>query len=152
MCNLTTQWAVPSNGPLNAGSVREINRGVSPSKNMINTPHGDAAEDEVGAAGSGSTGTQGGGGGEGGERSGAERAKSRTHRQPQGGRRGKGKPGHRRHQGPYLQEAPGALSTGGTRGPMYRRHQGPYLQEMLGITFVANKGRPHHSHSHFVLV
>lgn len=25
MCNLTTQWAVPSNGPLNAGSVREIN-------------------------------------------------------------------------------------------------------------------------------
>lgn len=25
MCNLTTQWAVPGNGPLNAGSVREIN-------------------------------------------------------------------------------------------------------------------------------
>lgn len=59
MCNLTTQWAVPSNGPLNAGSVREINSGVSPSKNMINTPPGDAAEDEVGAAGSGSAGTQG---------------------------------------------------------------------------------------------
>lgn len=67
MCNLTTQWAVPSNGPLNAGSVREINSGVSPSKNMINTPPGDAAEDEVGAAGSGSVGTLGevgvGGGG-----------------------------------------------------------------------------------------
>lgn len=59
MCNLTTQWAVPSNGPLNAGSVREINSRVSPSKNMINTPPGDAAEDEVGAAGSGSVGTQG---------------------------------------------------------------------------------------------
>lgn len=82
MCNLTTQWAVPSNGPLNAGSVREINSRVSPSKNMINTPPGDAAEDEVGAAGSGSVGTQGEvcvGGGQGGERSGAERAKSRTH-------------------------------------------------------------------------
>lgn len=67
MCNLTTQWAVPSNGPLNAGSVREINSRVSPSKNMINTPPGDAAEDEVGAAGSGSVGTQGevGGGGTG---------------------------------------------------------------------------------------
>lgn len=70
MCNLTTQWAVPSNGPLNAGSVREINSRVSPSKNMINTPPGDAAEDEVGAAGSGSVGTQGevcvwGGGGRG---------------------------------------------------------------------------------------
>lgn len=25
MCNLTTQWAVPGNGLLNAGSVREIN-------------------------------------------------------------------------------------------------------------------------------
>ncbi|KAI3370733.1 hypothetical protein L3Q82_007277 [Scortum barcoo] len=47
------------NGPLNAGSVREINSRVSPSKNMINTPPGDAAEDEVGAAGSGSVGTQG---------------------------------------------------------------------------------------------
>lgn len=66
MCNLTTQWAVPSNGPLNAGSVREINSRVSLSKNMINTPPGDAAEDEVGAAGSGSVGTQGevGGGGQ----------------------------------------------------------------------------------------
>lgn len=80
MCNLTTQWAVPSNGPLNAGSVREINSRVSPSKNMINTPPGDAAEDEVGAAGSGSVGTQGEvGGGGGSERSGAKRAKSRTH-------------------------------------------------------------------------
>lgn len=59
MCNLTTQWAVPSNGPPNAGSVREINSRVSLSKNMINTPPGDAAEDEVGAAGSGSVGTQG---------------------------------------------------------------------------------------------
>lgn len=80
MCNLTTQWAVPSNGPLNAGSVREINSRVSLSKNMINTPPGDAAEDEVGAAGSGSVGTQGEvGGGDRSERSGAERAKSRTH-------------------------------------------------------------------------
>lgn len=80
MCNLTTQWAVPGNGPLNAGSVKEINSGVSPSKNMINTPAGDAAEDEVGAAGSGSVGTQGEvGGGDGSERSGAERAKSRTY-------------------------------------------------------------------------
>lgn len=59
MCNLTTQWAVPSTGPLNAGSVREINSRVSPLKNMINTPPGDAAEDEVGAAGSGSVGMQG---------------------------------------------------------------------------------------------
>lgn len=84
MCNLTTQWAVPSNGPLNAGSVREINSGVSPSKNMINTPPGDAAEDEVGAAGSGSVGTRGetGGGEAGSERGGAERAKSRTRWQP----------------------------------------------------------------------
>lgn len=48
---------------------------------MINTPPGDAAEDEVGAAGSGSVGTQGEvlGRGAGSERSGAERAKSRTH-------------------------------------------------------------------------
>lgn len=51
---------------------------------MINTPPGDAAEDEVGAAGSGSVGTQGEvgrgwGGGGGSERSGAERAESRTH-------------------------------------------------------------------------
>lgn len=95
MCNLTTQWAVPSNGPLNAGSVREINSRVSPSKNMINTPPSDAAEDEVGAAGSGSVGTQGEvGGGGGSERSGAERAKSRTHWQRGGkGRQGKGNPG-----------------------------------------------------------
>lgn len=66
MCNLTTQWAVPGNGPLNAGSVREINSGVSLSKNMINTPASDAAEDEVGAAGSGCAGTQGEAGGVGG--------------------------------------------------------------------------------------
>lgn len=80
MCNLTTQWAVPSNGPLNAGGVREINSRVSPSKNMINTPPGDAAEDEVGAAGSGSIGTQGEvGGAVGSERTRAERAKSRTY-------------------------------------------------------------------------
>ena len=59
MCNLTTQWTVPGDGPLNAGSVREINSRVSPSKNMINTPSGDAAEDEVEAAGSGSAGTRG---------------------------------------------------------------------------------------------
>ena len=95
---------MPGNGPLNAGSVREINSGVSPSKNMINTPPGDAAEDEVGAAGSGSVGTRGEVGGRGGGcgRSGAERAKSRTHWQPGGGRRGKGKPGHRRHRDLYL--------------------------------------------------
>lgn len=80
MCNLTTQWAVPSNGAPKAGSVREINSRVSPSKNMINTPASDAAEDEVGAAGSSSAGTQGEvGERDGSERSGAERAKRRTH-------------------------------------------------------------------------
>ena len=96
MCNLTTQWAVPSNGPVNAGSVREINSRVSPSKNMINTPAGDAAEDEVGAAGSGSVGTQerqqrwrGGR-----QSSRAERAKRRTHWQLGEKRHGKGTAGH----------------------------------------------------------
>lgn len=80
MCNLTTQWAVPGNGPLNAGGVREINSRVSHSKNMINTPPGDAAEDEVGAAGSASIGTQGEvGGAVGSERARAERAKRRTY-------------------------------------------------------------------------
>lgn len=91
MCNLTTQWAVPSNGPLNAGSVREINSGVSPSKNMINTPAGDAAEDEVGAAGSGSVGTRGEAGGVGG--AGASAAEQRGQRVGHTGSRGKGRQG-----------------------------------------------------------
>lgn len=86
MCNLTTQWAVPSNGPLNAGSVREINSGVSPSKNMINTPPGDAAEDEVGAAGSGSAGTQG----EVGRGEGASAAEQRGQRVGHTGSQGEG--------------------------------------------------------------
>lgn len=106
MCNLTTQWAVPSNGAPNAGSVREINSRVSPSKNMINTPASDAAEDEVGAAGSSSAGTQGEvGERDGSERSGAERAKRRTHRQPGGGRRGKGTPGRRVRRDPLVAPA-----------------------------------------------
>lgn len=106
MCNLTTQWAVPSNGAPNAGSVREINSRVSPSKNMINTPASDAAEDEVGAAGSSSAGTQGEvGEKDGSERSGAERAKRRTHRQPGGGRRGKGTAGRRVRRDPLAAPA-----------------------------------------------
>lgn len=108
MCNLTTQWAVPSNGPLNAESVREINSGVSPSKNMINTPPGDAAEDEVGAAGSGSVGTQGeAGGGEAGASAAEQRGQRVGHTGSRGkGRQGKGNLGHRRHRDPYLLPSP----------------------------------------------
>lgn len=108
MCNLTTQWAVPGNGPLNAGSVREINSGVSPSKNMINTPPGDAAEDEVGAAGSGSVGTRGeAGGGEAGASAAEQRGQRVGHTGSPGKRRqGKGNLGHRRHRDPYLLTSP----------------------------------------------
>lgn len=107
MCNLTTQWAVPSNGPLNAGSVREINSRVSPSKNMINTPPGDAAEDEVGAAGSGSVGTQGEVGGGTGASSAEQRGQRVGHTGSQErGRQGKGNPGHHRHWDPYLASSP----------------------------------------------
>lgn len=103
MCNLTTQWAVPSNGPLNAGSVREINSRVSPSKNMINTPPGDAAEDEVGAAGSGSVGTQGKVGGGTGANAAEQRGQRVGHTGNQGkGRQGKGNLGHHRHWDLFL--------------------------------------------------
>lgn len=103
MCNLTTQWAVPSNGPLNAESVREINSRVSPSKNMINTPAGDAAEDEVGAAGSGSVGTQGEVGGGSGASAAEQRGQRVGHTGSSGkGRQGKGSLGHHRHRDPYL--------------------------------------------------
>lgn len=109
MCNLTTQWAVPSNGPLNAGSVREINSRVSPSKNMINTPPGDAAEDEVGAAGSGSVGTQGEVGGGTGASAAEQRGQRVGHTGSKGkGRQGKGNLGHHRHRDPYLPSSPHA--------------------------------------------
>lgn len=112
MCNLTTQWSVPSNGPLNAGSVREINSGVSPSKNMINTPPGDAAEDEVGAAGSGSVGTRGEvGGGEAGASATEQRGQRVGHTGSRGkGRQGKGNLGHNRHRDPNLPTSPRQLT------------------------------------------
>lgn len=85
MCNLTTQWAVPSAGLPNAASVREINSRVSPSKNMINTQARDAAEDEVGAAASAAEARRERGKKKRSGRSRAERAKSRTCRQPREG-------------------------------------------------------------------
>lgn len=119
MCNLTTQWAVPSNGPLNAGSVREINSGVSPSKNMINTPPGDAAEDEVGAAGSGSVGTRGeAGGGEAAAGAAEQRGQRVGHTgSPGKGRQGKGNLGHRRHRDPHLLPSPRQRTSTSCRDP-----------------------------------